>query len=217
MTVSPLRLSRRSALILPLATAMPGRARAAMPTITDALGRTVTLKMPPERIVVCFNYEEFTAVGGPGAWAKVVGMSKTLWSEWRPSVFRRYSAVIPTLAAMPDVGNTEDGNFSVETLLALRPDLLILAEWSFNVLGEQIKHHFRRAAQPGAQRRHDDRAVDENRMCKHEADQVGLLAVGFHIVVAGDDLQFGEMVADRLQVLVVGSQNIEGVDRFNAD
>ena len=52
MTASPLRLSRRSALILPLATAMPGRARAAMPPITDALGRTVTLKMPPERIVV---------------------------------------------------------------------------------------------------------------------------------------------------------------------
>jgi len=104
MTASPLRLSRRSALILPLATAIPGRARAAMPPITDALGRTVTLKAPPERIVVCFNYEDFTAVGGPATWAKVVGMSKTLWSEWRPAVFRRYSAVIPTLATMQDVG-----------------------------------------------------------------------------------------------------------------
>lgn len=139
MTASLLRLSRRSTLILPLAAALPGRARAAMLPITDALGRSVTLKAPPERIVVCFNYEEFTAVGGPAAWAKVVGMSKTLWSEWRPSVFRRYSAVIPNLAAMPDVGNTEDGNFSVEKLLTLKPDLLILAEWSFNVLGEQIK------------------------------------------------------------------------------
>ena len=139
MTALSARLSRRAALALPFTPLLPGRARAAIPPITDALGRSIALKALPERIVLCFNYEEFTAVGGPAAWSKVVGMSKTLWSEWRPSVFRRYSAVIPNLAAMPDVGNTEDGNFSVEKLLALRPDLLILAEWSFNVLGEQIK------------------------------------------------------------------------------
>ena len=41
----------------------PGqRARAAMPPITEALGRWVTLKAPAERIVVGFNFEEFKAV-----------------------------------------------------------------------------------------------------------------------------------------------------------
>jgi ABC-type Fe3+-hydroxamate transport system substrate-binding protein len=139
MTDSTPRISRRSALILPLAAALPRRAQAALPAITDALGRLITLKAPPERIVVCFNYEEFTAVAGPACWDKVVGMSKTLWSEWRPATFRRYAAPIPRLLALPDVGNTEDNNFSLEKLLALKPDLLILAEWSFNVLGEQIR------------------------------------------------------------------------------
>ena len=133
-------ISRRAVLGAPLIAPLLGRAaRAAGPVaFTDALGREVRLKAPPERIAVCFNYEEFTAVGGAAAWSRVVGMSKTLWSEWRPSVFRRYAAVIPNLAAMPDVGNTEDGNFSIEKLLSLRPDVVLLAEWSFTTLGAEI-------------------------------------------------------------------------------
>lgn len=132
-------MTRRAAFGAPFVLSALTRGADAEPlSFTDALGRAVVLRAPPERIVVCFNYEEFTAVGGLAAWSKVVGMSKTLWSEWRASVFRRYAAVIPGLAAMPDIGNTEDGNFSMEKLLALRPDVLLLAEWSFNALGAEI-------------------------------------------------------------------------------
>ncbi len=133
------RLSRRSALALGLE-AIPGRrARAAMPAITDALGRTIILKAPAERIVLGFNYEEFTAVAGPAGWDRVVGFAKTLWSDWRPSVFKRYLVPIPRLAALPDVGNTEDNTFSLERVLSLRPDLFVMAEWSFKVLAEQVR------------------------------------------------------------------------------
>lgn len=129
-------LSRRAFLAAPAL--IPSLAHATPISFTDALGRPIALKSTPERIAVCFNYEEFTAVGGTAAWSNVVGMSKALWEGWRPSVFRRYAAVIPNLAAMPDVGNTEDGNFSIEKLLALRPEVVLLAEWSFNALGAEV-------------------------------------------------------------------------------
>ena len=109
-----------------------------MPPITDALGRTITLKAPAERIVLGFNYEEFTAVAGPAGWDRVVGFAKTLWSDWRPSVFKRYLVPIPRLAALPDVGNTEDNTFSLERVLSLRPDLVVMAEFSFKALAAQV-------------------------------------------------------------------------------
>ena len=142
MTRFSMPMRRRDALslaaALPLAATFGRRAHAAPLSITDALGRTVTLKVPAERIVLGFNYEEFTAIAGPAGWDRVVGFAKTLWSEWRPSVFKRYLVPIPRLAGLPDVGNTDDGTFSLEKVLALRPDLVVLAAWSFTSLGQQV-------------------------------------------------------------------------------
>lgn len=120
---------------------VPQAATAAPKTIVDVLGRKVTIDAPVKRVVVTFNYEEFTAVAGKDAWSKVVGMSKALWEGWRPAIFAKYKAVIPNLADMPDVGNTEDGNFSAEKVIALKPDVVLMAEWSFKALktaGEQL-------------------------------------------------------------------------------
>lgn len=119
----------------------PQAAFAASKTVVDVLGRMVTIEAPVKRVVVTFNYEEFTAIAGKDAWSKVVGMSKALWEGWRPAIFAKYKAVIPNLADMPDVGNTEDGNFSAEKVIALKPDVVLMAEWSFNALktaGEQL-------------------------------------------------------------------------------
>ncbi len=118
--------------------ALPCRARAAMPPITDAIGRTVTLKAPAERIVLGFNYEEFTAVAGAAGWDRVAGFGRALWAGWRPAVFSRYRQVIPNLDKVGDVGTTDDGSFSLERVLSLRPDLVVLAEWSFSVLQPQV-------------------------------------------------------------------------------
>lgn len=65
-------LPRRAALALPLVLALPRRARAAPLSFPDALGRTITLPGPAQRIVISFNYEEFTAVAGPAGWDRVV-------------------------------------------------------------------------------------------------------------------------------------------------
>lgn len=136
------RLSRRHTLALPFAAtiasllAVPSQAN--IPPITDALGRVITLKAPAQRIVLGFNYEEFTAIAGPAGWDRVVGFSRALWADWRPSVFRRYRAAIPRLDAVADVGTTDDNSYSVEKVIALRPDLVIMAQWSFSALSQAV-------------------------------------------------------------------------------
>ena len=138
----PSTLTRRASLgLLAGATAaLASRpARAAPLTVRDALNRTVTLKGPAERIVLGFNYEEFTAVAGPAGWDRVVGWGRTLWTGWRPASYRRYLQHIPRLADLPDVGNTDDGSFSLEKVLALRPDLVVMAEWSFSSLDDAVR------------------------------------------------------------------------------
>lgn len=118
-------LSRRSAMILPLAAALPHRARAAMPPIIDAMGRSVVLPAPAEQILVGFNFEEFTAVAGPAGWDRVVGLDRQQWAGNRASSWSRYEAAIPRLSSLADIGDTENGTFSVERVLGLKPDLLI--------------------------------------------------------------------------------------------
>ncbi len=130
-------IGRRAALALPLAVALPGRARAAL-SVVDAIGRQITLDRPATRIVLGFNFEEFTAIAGSAGWDRVVGYAKTQWSINRTTAFARYAAAIPRLNTLPDIGNQEAGNFSVETILALRPDVVILPEVWMAPLKEPI-------------------------------------------------------------------------------
>ena len=132
------QLGRRGAL-LGAAAMLAARSARAEDGVIDALGRRVALKGPAQRIVVGFNYEEYTAVAGPAGWDRVVGFSKTLWAGWRPSIYARYVKSIPRLAELGDVGNTDDNTFSLERLLALRPDLVTLPEWAFTVLPDQVR------------------------------------------------------------------------------
>jgi iron complex transport system substrate-binding protein len=140
VTIPAFRASRRWLLAAALATPfISRRSFAVLPPIADAPGRIITLKAPAERIVLGFNYEEYTAVAGPAGWDRIVGFGKTLWSDWRPSVFKRYLVPIPRLADLPDVGNTDDNSFSLEKVLSLRPDLVIMAAWSFSSLTQQVQ------------------------------------------------------------------------------
>lgn len=117
------------AALLPLAAATAQQIQ-----VVDAIGRTVTIAAPPQRVIVNFNFEEFTAVAGKEGWSRVVGISRGLWEGWRPAIWQRYTAVIPNLKDMPDVGNTEDGNFSAEKVIALRPDVMFMANWTWTAL-----------------------------------------------------------------------------------
>lgn len=108
-------------------------------TVTDVKGRTVTVTKVPERVVLGFYYEDYLAIAGPGALDKVVALSLSTWKDWRPNQFALYEKALPKLSSIPDVGNTEDNTFSIEKVIAAKPDLLILAAWSYDALGEGIK------------------------------------------------------------------------------
>lgn len=130
-------LGRRALLGATVALGAAGRARAQGP-LADAIGRPVALRGPAERIVLGFNFEEFTAIAGPAGWARVVGYARSQWSVNRAVAFPRYAAAIPALTSLPDIGNNEAGNFSPETILSLRPDLVILPEIWLAPLREAI-------------------------------------------------------------------------------
>lgn len=108
-------------------------------TVTDVKGRTVVVPKIPERIVLGFYYEDYLAIAGPGSLDKVVALSLSTWKDWRPNQFAAYEKAFPKLASIPDVGNTEDNTFSIEKVIAAKPDLLILAAWSYDALGEGVK------------------------------------------------------------------------------
>ncbi|WP_244484664.1 hypothetical protein [Rhizobium sp. Root149] len=105
-------------------------------TVTDVKGRTVTVPKVPERVVLGFYYEDYLAIAGPGALDKVVALSLSTWKDWRPNQFALYEKALPRLSLIPDVGNTEDNTFSIEKVIAAKPDLLILAAWSYEALAK---------------------------------------------------------------------------------
>jgi ABC-type Fe3+-hydroxamate transport system substrate-binding protein len=109
-------------------------ASAAPTEVVDALGRKVVVETPVKRVALNFNFEEFTAVAGKDGWAKVVGISRAPFAGWRPAIFSRYAQVIPNLQDMPDLGHTDDNTFSVEKVIALKPDVLFMSEWGWKAI-----------------------------------------------------------------------------------
>jgi ABC-type Fe3+-hydroxamate transport system substrate-binding protein len=125
---TPMPITRRHLAGLALA-ALPLPAFAQTRRVTDALGREVGLPAEVRRPIVTFNYEEFTAIAGVAGWSRLVGMNRVVWEGWRPQIYNRYLPLIPSLATLPDVGNTDEGTFSAEKVVSLRPDLLIVPSW----------------------------------------------------------------------------------------
>lgn len=102
--------------------------------LKDVLGREVKVNLPAKRIALGFYYTDFIAVGGVKALDNVVGFSKAVWTDWTPASWEVYSKAVPRLNKLADFGEAEVGTFSVEKVLALKPDLLILAAWQWQLL-----------------------------------------------------------------------------------
>ncbi len=108
-------------------------------TITDLRDRTVTLDAPAERVLLGFYYEDYLAVAGEGATGKLVGLSRGPWADWRPKQWEAYIMAFPQLADLPDVGDTESSTFSIEAAISIDPDLVVLAGWQYDALGESAQ------------------------------------------------------------------------------
>lgn len=105
-------------------------------TVTDTLDRTVEIPQDPQRILLGFYYEDFLAVAGPDAYDRVVAISKDTWAGWRNLQWQTYSAAIPRLKELADVGEIDSGTFSLEAAVAAKPDVALLAAWQYKTLGE---------------------------------------------------------------------------------
>lgn len=125
--------------ILGLTAGLIQTAQAAPEVIKDVLGRSVRVDLPAKRVLLGFYFEDYMAIGGEKAFDKVVGLSREAWEGWRPANWSLFTAHRPALKNLPDVGEVEAQTFSVEKVLALKPDVLVLAEWQYKGLGPDVK------------------------------------------------------------------------------
>jgi len=128
-------------IVLALAITLAGVATPALSAaiaVTDAAGRSVSVEAPAARVVILFNYEEFAAIVGPGAFDRVVGFDRIVWHDWRRSIWDKYVAAVPRVAEIPDIGDSYKGTFSVEKVIALHPQIVIAPKWAFDALGTQV-------------------------------------------------------------------------------
>lgn len=119
-----LRRSFVAALLAPWL-ASPAAGTAGPLRLTGVLGREVELEKPAERAVVGFCFEELTAAAGAEVWDRPVAPSRHHREGGRVAGWKRSTAAIPRIAGLEDLGSSETNSFSVETVLALEPELLI--------------------------------------------------------------------------------------------
>jgi iron complex transport system substrate-binding protein len=97
--------------------------------IEDALGRKVMIDYPVDRLVVeCTGFNTFAAVGGDGFFDKVVGITGELEQFDKP-LWDAYCQRYPGLADAEVVGISYQGTFSVEKIISLNPDVVILSPY----------------------------------------------------------------------------------------
>ncbi|MBP0598078.1 ABC transporter substrate-binding protein [Herbaspirillum sp. LeCh32-8] len=114
-------------------------AHAQTTTLSDVRGRQVRLELPAKRVALGFYFEDYLAISGEQGWGNVVGISRDAWKVWRPDSWRLYVARMPALARLADFGEVEAMSFSVEKLIELKPDVLVLADWQFQGLGSEVE------------------------------------------------------------------------------
>jgi ABC-type Fe3+-hydroxamate transport system substrate-binding protein len=120
-----------------VAFAFSASALADVTTVTDVLGREVTFDAPAKRAIVGFYPEDYMAIGTETAYDHVVVMSKYIWQA-RSANWELYTGHRPSLKDIPGIGRVDTNTFSVEKVISLNPDLLMLADWQYKGLGSDI-------------------------------------------------------------------------------
>lgn len=94
-------------------------------TVTDVLGREVTVKKDVQNVVITFNIEEYLAVTGAEGVDKIAGYSHAYWQGRREDAWATYTTAFPQLLETADVGYND--NINVEAILALNPDVVLMS------------------------------------------------------------------------------------------
>ncbi|WP_225771114.1 ABC transporter substrate-binding protein [Inquilinus sp. Marseille-Q2685] len=115
-------------LLLALAAALPARAEWPR-TVTDILGRTVTIGHEPRRILLAEGFQLIAlALIDPDPVSRLAGWGGDLEKQ-DPATYALFKARFPAVAEVPVVGLGSGETFSMEKALAVAPDLAIFSAW----------------------------------------------------------------------------------------
>ncbi|AEG13761.1 ABC-type transporter, periplasmic subunit [Desulfofundulus kuznetsovii DSM 6115] len=112
-------------------------------TVTDLAGRQVTLKVPVDKVILQSSgsgggFITLVAIEGKDAPKKIAGWDPGL-KEYRYDMWTKFSEAMPGLKDIPDVGDITKETFSVEKVLSLQPDLVILPLYAYLQAKEVVK------------------------------------------------------------------------------
>ena len=95
--------------------------------LTDIAGRTVTIDMPVERIILGEARQIYIAAAlQPGnPFNKIVGWRDDL-RRFDADTYNKYKEIYPEVADIPEFGSPYSGEFSVENAIALQADVVTL-------------------------------------------------------------------------------------------
>jgi iron complex transport system substrate-binding protein len=107
--------------------------------ITDLAGRTVSVKVPAERIVLASSRDlhEFAAVAGTDFIKKIVGWGPDL-RTYDKDTYDKFSEKCPEIKNIPEVGYYYTKDFSIEKVVSLNPDLIILPMFQYDLAKSDI-------------------------------------------------------------------------------
>lgn len=105
----------------------PRSARAGTITVTDILGRTVSVKTPVQRMILGEGRQVFIvgALDRQEPFGRVVGWRNDL-IDTDPDTWSRYRSRYPVAEKLPLFNGMHDGVFDVERAIALKPDVIFL-------------------------------------------------------------------------------------------
>ena len=118
---------------------LPNAAHADISAV-DVAGRTVARKAPAKRVVLAQGRHLpalSLVVGDPTL--VLVGMGGD-WKRQDAPTFSRYAAAFPRLAQVAIVGSGSSDTLSVEAILALDPDLVVMSRSLAGALDEQLSN-----------------------------------------------------------------------------
>ena len=119
-------------------------------TVTDMAGRQVSVTVPVRKVVLGYakHLPSLAAVAGDDFAGKIAGwgLSRTVLGQ---GIFVDYQGKFPEIEAIPDVGSHAQGTFSVERVIALKPDAVIFPLWMINNKYEGIADDIAKMAMVG--------------------------------------------------------------------
>jgi iron complex transport system substrate-binding protein len=97
-------------------------------TVTDIVGRTVTVKAPVQRVILAEGRQTYivASLDTDNPFKRVVGWGDDLRTADYDS-YVKYQEKFPSLTEIPIMGSPQSGTFSVEKAVDLQPDLVVFS------------------------------------------------------------------------------------------